>query len=71
MLPDNHRAINLTKKMGFTLKYQEDGTVKGVLNLKEESMQCQETGKFQEKTQNLAQPPQQKGQIEEAETVSG
>jgi acetyltransferase len=36
MLPDNHRAINLTKKMGFTLKYQEDGTVKGVLNLKEE-----------------------------------
>jgi acetyltransferase len=21
MLPDNHRAINLTKKMGFTLKY--------------------------------------------------
>ncbi len=39
MLPDNHRAINLTKKMGFTLKYQEDGTVKGILNLKDESMQ--------------------------------
>ncbi|MGQ9726867.1 MAG: GNAT family N-acetyltransferase, partial [Candidatus Bathycorpusculaceae bacterium] len=36
MLPDNHRAINLTKKMGFELKYQEDGTVKGILNLKEE-----------------------------------
>jgi acetyltransferase len=36
MLPENHRAINLTKKMGFTLKYMEDGTVKGILNLKEE-----------------------------------
>ncbi len=37
MLLDNHRAIDLTKKMGFTLKYQEDGTVKGILNLKEET----------------------------------
>jgi len=36
MLPDNHRAINLTRKMGFALKYMEDGTVKGTLNLKEE-----------------------------------
>lgn len=71
MLPDNHRAINLTKKMGFTLKYQEDGTVKGVLNLKEETMQCQETGKFQEKRKIWAPLPQQKGRIEEAETVSG
>lgn len=37
MLPDNHRAINLTRKMGFALKYMEDGTVKGTLNLKEET----------------------------------
>ena len=36
MLPDNKRAINLTKKMGFTLKTMEDGTIKGILNLKEE-----------------------------------
>ncbi|MEM3356665.1 MAG: GNAT family N-acetyltransferase, partial [Candidatus Bathyarchaeia archaeon] len=36
MLPDNQRAISLLKKMGFTLKYQEDGTVKGIINLKEE-----------------------------------
>jgi len=27
MLPDNYRAINLVKKMGFTLKYLDDGTV--------------------------------------------
>ncbi|MEM3536320.1 MAG: bifunctional acetate--CoA ligase family protein/GNAT family N-acetyltransferase, partial [Candidatus Bathyarchaeia archaeon] len=36
VLPDNQRAISLLKKMGFTLKYQEDGTVKGIINLKEE-----------------------------------
>ena len=38
MLSDNYQAINLTKKMGFTLQSQEDGTVKGVLNLKEEKL---------------------------------
>jgi acetyltransferase len=36
MLPDNYRALSLTKKMGFDLEYLNDGTVKGVLNLKEE-----------------------------------
>jgi acetyltransferase len=71
MLPDNHRAINLTKKMGFTLKYQEDGTVKGILNLKEETVQHQETEKRQEKAQNLATLSEQKEQREEAEAVSG
>ncbi|MDH7476777.1 MAG: bifunctional acetate--CoA ligase family protein/GNAT family N-acetyltransferase [Candidatus Bathyarchaeota archaeon] len=65
MLPDNHRAINLTKKMGFTLKYQEDGTVKGILNLKEE------TAQRQEKAQNLATLSEQKEQRKEAEAVSG
>jgi acetyltransferase len=37
MLPDNMRAINLMKKMGFTIKHVEEGTVKGILNLMEES----------------------------------
>jgi acetyltransferase len=36
MLPDNRRALNLTKKMGFKLNYLSDGTVKGTLDLKEE-----------------------------------
>jgi acetyltransferase len=36
MLPDNKRALNLTKKMGFKLEHLSDGTVKGVLDLKEE-----------------------------------
>jgi len=44
MLPDNRRALNLTKKMGFKLEYLSDGTVKGVLDLKEEvlSAKCPE-----------------------------
>jgi acetyltransferase len=41
MLPDNQRALNLTMKMGFKLEYLSDGTVKGLLNLKEESPQAQ------------------------------
>jgi hypothetical protein len=36
MLPDNYRAIELFKKMGFTIKYLGDDTVKATLNLKEE-----------------------------------
>jgi acetyltransferase len=44
MLPDNYRAIDLTKKMGFTLQTQEDGTVKGVLNLKEEEIKVEHEG---------------------------
>ena len=34
MLRDNYRAISLTKKMGFNIEYLSDGTVKGVLDLK-------------------------------------
>ncbi len=42
MLPDNKRALSLTKKMGFNLEYLNDGTVKGVLNLKDEVAKCAE-----------------------------
>jgi len=34
MLSDNYRALSLTKKMGFNFEYLSDGTVKGVLDLK-------------------------------------
>ncbi len=36
MLPDNYRALSLTKKMGFDIEYLGDGTVKGSLSLKED-----------------------------------
>jgi acetyltransferase len=36
MLPGNYRALQLMEKMGFTSKYQGDGTVKITLNLREE-----------------------------------
>jgi acetyltransferase len=42
MLADNYRAIDLMKKMGFTVKYMDDGTVKGTLNMGEEEAKCTE-----------------------------
>jgi hypothetical protein len=36
MLPENHTAIDIMIKMGFTIKHQEDGTVKGTINLQKE-----------------------------------
>jgi acetyltransferase len=53
MLPDNYRALNLTKKMGFKLEYLNDGTVKGILDLKEEVLEdrCR-------KLENLQEPPE-------------
>ena len=50
MLSDNYRALSLTKKMGFDIEYLSDGTVKGVLNLKNEDLenQCPPTPKIQE-----------------------
>jgi len=43
MLPDNRRAINLMQKMGFNIQHLDDGTVKAVLNLKEEETSFQNT----------------------------
>jgi acetyltransferase len=42
MLADNYRAMGLMKKMGFKVKYMDDGTVKGTLDLKEEKAKCAE-----------------------------
>jgi acetyltransferase len=49
MLPDNYRAINLMKKMGFTIKSLGDGTVRGTLSLKEEEAPCIEAQRLEEK----------------------
>ncbi|MCJ7699937.1 GNAT family N-acetyltransferase, partial [Candidatus Bathyarchaeota archaeon] len=40
MLPDNYRAINLMKKMGFSVKYLDDGTARATLDLREEEQEC-------------------------------
>jgi len=45
MLPDNYRAINLMKKMGFTIERVDQDTVKGTLNLKEEDQKTHHTTK--------------------------
>jgi acetyltransferase len=59
MLPENYRAISLMKKMGFTVTYSEDGSVKGGLNLKEEEQPapCANT--------NAPEQPQEQTQSDE------
>ncbi|MEM0095398.1 MAG: bifunctional acetate--CoA ligase family protein/GNAT family N-acetyltransferase [Candidatus Bathyarchaeia archaeon] len=37
MVPDNLKAVELMKKFGFTLRYTEEGVIKGTLKLKEET----------------------------------
>ncbi len=54
MLQDNYRAISLTKKMGFTIEYLSDGTVKGTLDLRSEDIDVQCIQK------RLPQPPTEK-----------
>jgi GNAT superfamily N-acetyltransferase len=41
MLTDNYRALSLARKMGFKLEYLDDGTVKGILDLKEEILKIE------------------------------
>jgi acetyltransferase len=60
MLPDNYRALNLTKKMGFKLEYLEDGTAKGTLDLKEEA-RCLEM----KNTEGIAAPEKQETSVSE------
>ena len=59
MLPDNYRALSLTKKMGFTIDYLEDGTVKASLNLKEEDIdvRCIKLQNQPTAVINLPEPP--------------
>ncbi|MGA2682296.1 MAG: bifunctional acetate--CoA ligase family protein/GNAT family N-acetyltransferase [Candidatus Bathyarchaeia archaeon] len=38
VLPDNSRALNLMRKMGFSFEYLSDGTVRGTLSLKNEDL---------------------------------
>jgi acetyltransferase len=71
MLPDNQRALTLTKKMGFKLEYLSDGTVKGVLDLKEEVLKdgCPEPAKA-EKKETSASEKLKKASQPEAEVTS-
>jgi len=54
ILQDNYRALSLTKKMGFSIEYLTDGTVKATLNLKEEDVD------FRCAQLKLPEPPQTK-----------
>jgi acetyltransferase len=60
MLPDNYRALSLTKKMGFNIDYLEDGTIKAALNLKEEDIdiRCITRIEKQSEKTSLPEPPE-------------
>jgi acetyltransferase len=61
ILPDNYRAINLMKKMGFTTAYADDGTVRATLNLREEEeFPCPDTQTAERVQQEPQQTPKQK-----------
>jgi acetyltransferase len=70
MLPDNRRALNLTKKMGFKRDYLSDGTVKGTLDLREEMPRECPTSENQEQKKTLTQKETKEDVKPEAETVS-
>ena len=65
ILQDNYRALSLTKKMGFNIEYLPDGTVKAILNLKDEDID------FRCAATKLPEPPQTKpeAQAQEAPVV--
>jgi len=71
MLPDNKRALNLTKKMGFKFEYLSDGTVKGFLDLKEEiaDSSCPKTENEPENSEK--EKPKTSASKEKAEAKQG
>ncbi len=77
MLPDNYRALSLTKKMGFKIEYSNDGTVKGILDLKAEDAveQCRTFQKSaegkHEKTKNTLLKQEEKIEGETQKIASG
>jgi acetyltransferase len=70
MLSDNYRAISLMKKMGFTTEYSDDGTVKAILNLREEELaSCIEPRIAEEPQLKTKQPQTEQKDPKEAEAL--
>jgi len=64
ILPDNYRAIDLMKKMGFEIKYTADNTVEATLDLREEEeVPCKEKLPV-EKAANETQASEQRKKAE-------
>ena len=68
MLPDNYRALTLTKKMGFNIEYLSDNTVKATLDLKNEDLDIRCQLKVPEKIEAetpVTSTPEQKSNVQE------
>ncbi len=71
MLVDNYRALNLTQKMGFKNEYQNDGTVKGILDLTTEiDYRCFDTETNQNKATNENRIQNQENNVAPSEAKS-
>jgi acetyltransferase len=72
MLQDNFQAIGLMKKMGFTIKYSDDGTVAATLDLREEEIRpCAETDLSKESQVKTEQPQAEQEKPGEAGIAQG
>ena len=72
MLADNYRAMGLMKKMGFKIKYMDDGTIKGTLDLKEEEARCAEPKTVEEnQIQNQVEAQLESKEHKETEVMPG
>ncbi len=72
MLQDNYQAISLLKKMGFTIKYSDDGTTGATLDLRGEEMQpCAETDASKESQVKTEQLQTEQEKAGEAGIVQG
>jgi acetyltransferase len=70
ILQDNFHAINLMKKMGFTIKYSGDGTTMATLDLREEeNVRCAEPEVSKESQLRTEQPHTEQKEPEKAGIV--
>jgi hypothetical protein len=69
MLPENRKAIELMRNLGFKLKYMEDGTIRGILSLKEEeqpTIPAEEKAKVQETIATVERAANKEAEAEKA-----
>jgi acetyltransferase len=72
MLQDNFQAISLMKKMGFTIKYSDDGTAAATLDLREEEMPpCAEKDVSKKSQVKMEQLQTEQKELGEAGIVPG
>jgi len=68
MLPENRKAIELVRNLGFKLTCMEDGTIRGTLNLKEEELPTKSVEKAE--TPEISSVEKTQAEVKEAEKAA-